>query len=39
MVQRAQNKALSIISFKQFMEPYEPLYHQLKINSLKTISF
>ena len=35
MIQRAQNKALRIISFKQFMEPSEPLYNQLKINSLK----
>ena len=34
-IQRAQNKALRIISFKQFMEPSEPLYNQLKINSLK----
>ena len=31
MIQRAQNKALRIISFKQFMEPSEPLYNQLKI--------
>ena len=35
MIQRAQNKALRIISFKQFMEPSEHLYNQLKINSLK----
>ena len=35
MIQCAQNKALRIISFKQFMEPSEPLYNQLKINSLK----
>ena len=35
MIQRAQNKAFRIISFKQFMEPSEPLYNQLKINSLK----
>ena len=35
MIQRARNKALRIISFKQFMEPSEPLYSQLKINSLK----
>ena len=35
MIQRAQNKALRIISFKQFLEPFEPLYNQLKINSLK----
>ena len=33
MIQRAQNKALRIISFKQFMEPSEPLYNQLKIIS------
>ena len=35
MIQRAQNKALRIISFEQFTEPSEPLYNQLKINSLK----
>ena len=35
IIQCAQNKALRIISFKQFMEPSEPLYNQLKINSLK----
>ena len=35
MIPRAQNKALRIISFKQFMEPSELLYNQLKINSLK----
>ena len=35
MIQRAENKALRIISFKHFMEPSEPLYNQLKINSLK----
>ena len=35
MIQRAQDKALRIISFKQFLEPSEPLYNQLKINSLK----
>ena len=33
LIQRAQNKALRILSYKQFMEPYEPLYNQLKINS------
>ena len=31
MNQRAQNKALRIISFKQFTEPSKPLYNQLKI--------
>ena len=36
MIQHAQNKALRIISFKQFMEPSEPLYNQLKINSFKS---
>ena len=35
MIQHAQNKALRIISFKQFMECSEPLYNRLKINSLK----
>ena len=35
MIQRAQNKALRIRSFKQFMEPSELLYNQFKINSLK----
>ena len=35
MIQCAQNKALRIISFKQSMEPSEPLYNHLKINSLK----
>ena len=35
MIQYAQNKALRIKSFKQFMEPSEHLYNQLKINSLK----
>ena len=35
MIQCAQSKALIIISFKQFMEPFELLYNQLKINSLK----
>ena len=35
MIQRAQNKAIRIISFKQFMEPSEPLYNQSKINSSK----
>ena len=35
MIQRVQNKALRIISFKHFMEPSEPLYNQLKTNSLK----
>ena len=35
MIQCAQNKALRIINFKQFMEPSEPLYNQLKIHSLK----
>ena len=35
MIQRAQNKALRIVNFKQFMEPSERLYNQLKINSLK----
>ena len=34
-IQRTQNKALSIISFKHFMEPSEPLYNQVKINILK----
>ena len=37
-IQCAQNKALRIISFKQFKEPSEPLYKQLKINSLKVVS-
>ena len=37
MIQRAQNKALRIIRFKQFIEPSEPLYNQLTINSLKKI--
>ena len=38
MIQCAQNKALRIISFKQFMmEPSEPLYNQMKINSLNII--
>ena len=35
MIQCAPKKALRIISFKQFMEPSEPLYNQLKINNLK----
>ena len=35
MIQHAQNKALRIISFKQFTEPLKLLYNQLKINSLK----
>ena len=35
MIQRAENKALGIINFKQFTEPSEPLYNQVKINSLK----
>ena len=35
MIQRAQNKALRIMHFKQFMDPSGPLYNQLKINSLK----
>ena len=35
MIQCAQNKALRIINFKKFTEPSEPLYNQLKINSLK----
>ena len=35
MIQRVQNKALRIISFKHFMELSEPLYNQLKIYSLK----
>ena len=35
MIQRAQNKALIIINLKQFMEPTESLYNQLKINGLK----
>ena len=35
MIQHAQNKAIRIISFKQFMEPSEPLYNQSKINSSK----
>ena len=30
MIQRAQNKALRIISFRQFMEPSETLYNQFK---------
>ena len=37
MIQLAQNKALRIMHFKQFMEPFEPKYNQLKINSLKNI--
>ena len=36
MIQCAQNKPLRIISFKQFLEPSEPLYNQLKINSLNS---
>ena len=35
MIQRAENKTLGIINFKQFTESSEPLYNQLKINSLK----
>ena len=35
MIQLAQNKALRIKNFKQFMKPSEPIYKQLKINSLK----
>ena len=35
MIQWAQNKVLKIIGFRQCMEPSEPLYNQLKINSLK----
>ena len=35
MIEHAQNKALRIISFKQFMEPSEPLYNQVKISNLK----
>ena len=35
MIQHAQNKALRIISFKQFMEPSEPLNNQVKISNLK----
>ena len=36
MIQHAQNKALRIISFKQFMKPSESLFNQLnKINNLK----
>ena len=31
IIQRAQNKALRIISFEQFTEPSEPLNNQLKI--------
>ena len=38
MIQCTQNKALRIISFKQVMQPFEPLYNQLKINSLKVVS-
>ena len=37
MIQLAQNKALRITHFKQFMEPFEPKCNQLKINSLKNI--
>ena len=32
MMQSAQNKAFSIINFKQSMELSEPLYQKLKIN-------
>ena len=39
MIHCAQNKALRIISFRQFMEPSELLYNQLKINSLKNNIF
>ena len=36
MIQHAQNKALRIINFKQFMKPSESLFNQLnKINNLK----
>ena len=35
ITQRSQNEALGVISFKQFMEPSQYLYNQLKINSLK----
>ena len=34
MIHHVQNKDLRSISFKQFMEPSEPLHNQLKINSL-----
>ena len=37
IIQCAKNQALRIISFKQFMEPSEPLFNQLKINSSKNI--
>ena len=30
LIQRVQNKALRIISFRQFMEPSETLYNQFK---------
>ena len=36
MIHCAQNKSLRIISFKQLLEPSEPLYNQLKINSLNS---
>ena len=36
MIHCAQNKPLRIISFKQLLEPSEPLYNQLKINSLNS---
>ena len=32
-IQCVQNKALKILSYKQFVEPSELLYNQLKINS------
>ena len=35
MIQGTQKKALRIISFKQSMEPSEPLYQKFKINKLK----
>ena len=35
IIQHAQNKALRTINFKQFIEPSESLYNQLKIHSLK----
>ena len=35
IIQHAQNKALRIINFKQFIEPSESLYNQLKIHSLE----
>ena len=35
MIQGTQNKALRIISFKQSVNPSEPLYQKLKISKLK----